>query len=51
MVTLFLGHERLIAEPIGAQAMGESDREAVLIKCNWSIEDKKLLEMFRELTQ
>lgn len=41
----------LLQHPDEAQAMGERGREAVLTKYNWSIEEKKLLEMYRELTR
>ncbi|MGB7446908.1 MAG: glycosyltransferase family 4 protein, partial [Dethiobacteria bacterium] len=39
----------LLENPDEAQAMGERGREAVHSQYNWSIEEKKLLQMYKEL--
>jgi glycosyltransferase involved in cell wall biosynthesis len=39
----------LLENPDEAQAMGERGREAVQSQYNWSIEEKKLLQMYKEL--
>ena len=39
----------IINNPIEAQKMGENGRDAVLKKYNWSIEEKKLFEVYGEL--
>ena len=39
----------LFNHPEEAQAMGENGRRAVLEKYNWGVEEKKLLQIYREL--
>jgi glycosyltransferase involved in cell wall biosynthesis len=43
--------DRLIGDPEMAARMGENGRRAVREHYNWAAEEKKLLELYRQLTQ
>ena len=36
----------LLAHPDKAEAMGENGRKAVVMEFNWSVEEKKLLDLY-----
>jgi len=41
----------IIDNPIEAQTMGQNGKEAIIEKYNWTIEEKKLYELYEDLTK
>lgn len=42
---------KILADPAKAEEMGQNGQKAVLEKYNWSIEEKKLLKLYNQLTK